>query len=586
MANLIRSGFLLLLLLSGCGWDGTPTRHNDFVPLTSIEISAVSSTIAAQTSITLTATGNRSGLFTEDVTDQVVWSSNLPLVASFPYLTSPNKNRVVGGLAPGGTAIITAKVGSVSADFTLKVSDATVTSMVITPADPSIPKGLSKQFSVSGTFSDATTQDLTFDAAWTSSVPVVASVSDAADSKGLARAITVGASTISATFDGATGSTVMTVTEPTVQAIALSVTNPSILTLSKIPFKATGTFTDGSTSDITPLVAWNSSNTAIATIAGDGIVTALTQGTTTISATLGSASQSTTLKATGGNLTGITVTPATFTLVKDTTGRISATGNFSNDSKRDITGAVTWTAANTALASVTPSGGNLALLNPLAVTVVPTTITATSGTQTGTATLTVIAPQLLSIAILTTSSELTAGPLTAGTSARFTVTATFSGGTTQDVTTLCTWTSNDTAVATVSTGGLAAGKVIGVAAGSTTISATYTNNGITVSAPVPAAVTVRSRSLQTLTISPDISSVTVGNQATFKALAAYGDGTVKDVTEDVPPQSWTIDNPNVAILADSVNQPGLVVAVDRGSATLTASFGGKTQSATITITGP
>lgn len=598
MVTLIRSGLLLLLLLSGCGWDGTPTRKNDFVPLTSIKISAelpaieVSRTIAAQTSTKLKVTGNRAGLITdEDVTDQVVWSSASPdspdsqPAASFPYATSPNKNRVKGGLA-GGKVIITAKVGGVSADYTLTVSNATVDSMVITPVDPSIPKGLSKQFSVRGTFSDATTQDLTFDAAWTSSAQEVATVSDADSSRGLVQALAVGTSTISATFAGASGSTVMTVTDPVLESIALSLTNPSILTLTKVPFKATGTNSDGSTSDITSQVVWSSSNIAIATIAGDGTVTALTQGATTISATLGVVSQSTTLKTTGGNLTGITVTPATFTLVKDTTGRISATGSFSNDSKRDITGAVTWTAANTALASVTPSGGNLALLNPLAVTVVPTTITATSGTQTGTATLTVIAPQLLSIAILTTSSELTAGPLTAGTSARFTVTATFSGGTTQDVTTLCTWTSNDTAVATVGTGGLAAGKVTGVAAGSTTISATYTNNGITVSAPVPAAVTVRSRSLQTLTISPDISSVTVGNQATFKALAAYGDGTVKDVTEDVPPQSWTLDNPNVAILADSVNQPGLVVVVDRGSANLTASFGGKTQTATITVTGP
>lgn len=575
MANLIRSGFLLLLL-SGCGWDGTPTRHNDFVPLTSIEISAVSSTIAAQTSITLTATGNRSGLFTEDVTDQVVWSSNLPLVASFPYLTSPNKNRVVGGLAPGGTAIITAKVGSVSADFTLKVSDATVTSMVITPADPSIPKGLSKQFSVSGTFSDATTQDLTFDAAWASSAPAVASVSDAADSKGFARAIDVGASTISATFDGASGSTVLTVTEPAVQSIALSVTNPSILTLSKIAFKATGAFTDGSTPDITSQVTWNSSNTAIATIAGDGTVTALTQGTTTISATLGSVSATTNLKATGGNLTGITVTPATVTLVKDISGLISAKGTFDNGITRDITGAVTWTAANTALASVTHSGGNLALLNPVAVTLVPTTITATSGTRTGTATLTVIAPQLSSIALSTTILDLTVG-----TSSPLAVTATFSDGTTQDVTSISTWQPGNPAIATVAAGGLGTERVTGIAAGTTTISATY--GGKTVL--TPATVTVRPRTLQSLTILPVTSTAAAGSQIPITATANYGDNTTVDLTRETA-TVWTIDNPNVAIQADSVNQPGLVVVVDRGSATLTASFGGKTQTATITITGP
>jgi len=584
MANLLRSGFLLLLLLSGCGWDGTPTRKNDFVPLTSIEISAVSSTIAAQTSIRLTATGNRSGLVTENVTDQAVWSSDSPTVAGF--VTATDRSRVTG-LKPG-TAILTATVGSVTSAFTLTVSAATATLMTITPHDPTTAKGLTTQFTATGTFSDSTTQDVTFDAAWASSAPDVATVSDAVGSKGFFRAIAAGTSTITATFpfNGSSGTSQVTVTEPVLQSISVSPGSPSILTLSAKSFTATGTYSDGTTLDITALVTWNSSNTAIATIAGDGTLTALTQGTTTIGATLGGISGTTNLKTTGGNLTGITVTPATAKLVKDTTGRISATGNFSNGSTRDITGAVTWTAANTALASVTSSGGYLALLNPLAVTVVPTTITATSGSLSANASLTVIAPQLQSIAIFTTSPELTAGPLTAGTSARFTVTATFSDGTKQDVTTLSTWTSNNTAIATVGTGELAAGKVTGIAAGSTTISATYTNNGITVSVPVPAAVTVRSRILQTLTISPNTSGVTVGNQATIKALAVYGDGTVKDVTEDILPQSWTIDNPNVAILVDSTNQPGQIVAVDSGSATLTASFGGKPQTATITVTGP
>jgi hypothetical protein len=572
MANLIRSGFLLLLLLSGCGWDGTPTRKNDFVPLTSIEISAVSSTIAAQTSITLTATGNRSGLFTEDVTGQVVWSSDSPTVAGF--VTASDRSRVTG-LKPG-TAILTATVGSVSSVFTLTVSNATVNSMVIAPADPLIPKGLSKQFFVSGTFSDATTQDLTFDAAWASSAPDVATVSDAVSSKGFARALAVGTSTISATFGGVSGSTVMTVIEPVLQTITLSLTNPSILTLSKIPFKATGTNTDGSTSDITSQVAWSSSNTSIATIVGDGTVTALTQGTTTIGATLGSVSQSTTLRTTGGNLTGITVIPATVTLVKDTTGRISATGNFSNGSTRDITGAVTWTAANTALASVTPSGGNLALLNPLAVTVVATTITATSGSLTANASLTVIAPQLSSIAFSTTTLDLTVG-----TSSSLAVIATFSDGTTQDVTSISTWTPGNPAIAAVAAGGLGTERVTGIAAGSTTISATY--GGKTVLSP--ATVTVRLRTLQSLTILPVTSTVAAGSQIPITATANYGDNTTVDLTKETA-TVWTIDNPNVAILPDSVNQPGLVVAVDSGSATLTASFGGKTQTATITVTGP
>jgi hypothetical protein len=77
--------------------------------------------------------------------------------------------------------------------------------------------------------------------------------------------------------------------------------------------------------------------------------------------------------------------------------------------------------------------------------------------------------------------------------------------------------------------------------------------------------------------------VAAGNQASYTALASYFDGTTKDVTQE---SVWALDSSNVAILADSVNQAGQVVAVDSGSATLTASFDGKTQTATILVTAP
>jgi len=576
MINLLWSGFFTVLLLSGCGWDGTPTRSNDFAPLTSIEIVAVSPTIAvshtiaAGTSTTLSVKGNFSGLFTRDITDQAVWSSDSPAVATV------SQDRVTGHVP--GTATLTATVGSVSAAFNLTVSPSAVTVLTITPAAPTIAKGLSTTFAVSGTFTDLTTQDLTYDTVWASSAPTVATVSNDAGSKGFAQGLAAGTSTITATFDGVSATALLTVTEPVLKSITISPANPSILTLSTGSFKATGTYSDGSTPDITSLVVWSSSNTGIATIIASGgtaTATTLTQGTATISATLGGISGTTGIKVTGGNLTGITVSPATVTLVKDTAGRITATGTFSNGSTREITRAVQWTVADASLARITTPGGNLAWLEPLAVTVVPVTITATSGSLSAKVALTVIAPQLMSIALSTTSLDLTAG-----TSAPLTVNATFSDGTIQDVTALSVWASNDSTKATVVAGGLGSERVTGVTAGSTTISATY--GGKTV--PTPAVVTVRTRTLQSLTISGS-SGVTAGNQVSFTATAYYGDGTIVDVTKDMS-TTWTIDKPYVAILTDSQNQPGQLLGVDSGSATLTASFGGKTQTATVTVTGP
>jgi hypothetical protein len=207
MINLVWSGLFTLLLLSGCGFDGTPTRTaTDFLPLTSIEITAVSPTIALGTSTALKVTGNFGGLSTPiDITDQAVWTSSSTAVADFITTAKPIR---VKGIAPG-TATLTATVKGVSGTFTLTVSNATVTSIAITPVDPSISQGLAIQFAASGTFSDSTTQDLTFDVAWSSTPGTFASVSNDSASKGLAKALAEGIETINATFGGVSGTTLL-----------------------------------------------------------------------------------------------------------------------------------------------------------------------------------------------------------------------------------------------------------------------------------------------------------------------------------------------------------------------------------------
>lgn len=573
MIKLFWSCFIIMLALSGCGWDGTPTRNNDFIPLTSIEITSVYQTIAAKTSTKLTVTGNFSGLFTRDITDQATWTTNDATVANFVNAGAPSR---VTGLIPDRSAVLTATVGGVSSTFNLTVSNATITTVTVTPAAPSISKGLSTQFTASGTFTDSTgsttTQDLTFDATWASTAPTVASVSDAVASKGLVQTLTEGTSTISATFDGVPGSTLLTVTAPALQSIAVSTTNSSVLSLSGATFKATGSYSDGSTADITALATWNSSNTAVATIATGGAAKTLAQGTTTISASLDGISGTSSLKVTGGNLTGIAISPTNFTLAQNTSDRLTATGSFSNGTSRDITGAVEWSTASATIATVAAPGGNLAWVKALAVTpaATPTTISAKSGTLTATTNLTVTAPTLGSITISPATMDLTVG-----TSKYFKLTANFTGGTTQDVTTDSGWSSSVTTIATAGDSGIAKGRINGVSAGSTTISATY--GGLTVTAPV----TVTTRTLQTLALNATGTyPVTAGNQVTFTATANYGDSTSQDVTEDTV---WSIDKPGVAILADSQNLPGQAVGVDSGSAILTATFGGKTQTVTINV---
>jgi hypothetical protein len=339
-----------------------------------------------------------------------------------------------------------------------------------------------------------------------------------------------------------------------------------------VSFKATGNYSDGTTADISTQVAWSSSRPDFASISSGGAAKAILQGTSSISATLSGVVGTSNLKVTGGNLTGITISPAYSRLVKDTSGRLTATGTFSNGSSRDITSLVDWSVANTSIATVSTPGGNLVWLNALALTPVltPTVISAKSGTLTATTNLAISAPLLQYIVISPTTQDMTAG-----TSIRLTVAATYNDGTTQDVTAISNWISSTETTATVGNIGLDKGRVSGVAGmnGSSTISASY--GGITVRAPV----NVKTRTIQDLILSGS-TSVSAGNQVKYSAIVNYSDGTTKDVIEDT---SWTIGTSNVAILADNQNQPGQVVAVDSGSGTLTASFGGKTKIMTVSV---
>jgi hypothetical protein len=576
MIKLFRSGLLVVLLLSGCGWNGTPTRGPEgILPLTSIEIVAEYTTIAKDTSTRLKAYGYYSGVRRE-ITDQVAWSSGSPAVADF---TTGIPSRVKG-LAPG-TSLLTATLDSVSANLPLTVSNATIQTMTITPAAPSaLPKGRTTQFAVSGTFSDLTTQDLTFDAAWSSNDTAVVTVSDDPSSKGLAKAVAAtGSAMISATFpsaggaDSVSGTVTLTVTDPVVDSIAVTPANPSVLSLSTTTFKATGTYSDGTTGDLTASATWSSSLPAIATVGAGGGATTISQGSTLIRASQDGASGATSLKVTGGNLTGIAIAPADIRLVTGTSVRMTATGTFSNGATRDITGAVGWSVADSTIANVLPAGGNLAWLNALTVTPLlnPTTVSATYNTLVTTTRLTVDAPTLQSITISPASLDLTTG-----TSGRFTVTGNFSGGRNQDVTYNTTWTSDSSGIAAVGTTGTNKGRVNGVSSGSTSINAVY--GGLTVAAPV----TVTARTIDTLTISGDTLLKPAGKQVNFTATALYIGGTRTDVTEDAV---WSLptDKPYVAILADSAIQPGQVIGVDTGSSALTAIFNGKTVSATVTV---
>jgi len=111
--------------------------------------------------------------------------------------------------------------GGMSGTVTVS-SAATLKTIAVTPANPTLAKGLTEKFIATGTFSDKSTKDLTNQVTWASASTSVATISNTAGSQGVATAAGTGTATITAKLGSVTGSTVLTVTPAALVSIAVT----------------------------------------------------------------------------------------------------------------------------------------------------------------------------------------------------------------------------------------------------------------------------------------------------------------------------------------------------------------------------
>lgn len=170
--------------------------------------------------------------------------------------------------------------------------DATLTSIAVAPNSATISVGATQQLTATGTFDDSSTEDKTNSVTWSSSDSTIATVSTA----GLVTGVKAGSATITATSGNFTSTSTITVTATALASIAISPTSATLNSGGTQQFTATGTFGDGSTSDLTSQVTWASSNTAALAISTSGLATAQTVAaavTVNVTATSGSITSNT-----------------------------------------------------------------------------------------------------------------------------------------------------------------------------------------------------------------------------------------------------------------------------------------------------
>ena len=306
-------------------------------------------------------------------------------------------------------------------------------SISVTPATPTLPKGTAQSFVATGPFSGGSPQTLS-SVIWTTSNSTVAAITDDSSNPGTVYAAATGSATISACAGSLCGSTSATIAPPALVSIAVSPLSPSIPAGTGQQYTANGTYTDGSTQNVTSSATWSSSATAVATINTAGLAASFIQGGTTITATLGAVQGAATLTVTAPVLTSIAVTPASPSIALGLTRQFTATGTYSDE-----------TAKLDELCELEfyhrgcqhQQRGSCEQREKEG----STTIAASAGAVQGTAALSITAPVLVSIAITPANPSV---PL--GLQQQFAATGTYTDGSTRNLTAPATWSSSPSGV--------------------------------------------------------------------------------------------------------------------------------------------
>ena len=286
-------------------------------------------------------------------------------------------------------------------------------------------------------------------------------------------------------------------------------------------------------------------------------------------------------------LSSIDIKPASSpNLGVGSTENITATGHYADGTTLNLTPEVNWSSDNTGIASIDSTG--LAIGEAIGIAKITAAIEG------------ITSPSLSLTVIPVSSIAITPNPpakLNVGATQQFKATATYSDGSTADISSKVTWSSDTAAKATIDSTGLATGVAVGnanitanyfgitslpisltVVAVATTTSTTPTTTAASTSITTPA--TTVAATLSSIAVTPTSpASLTVGSTRRFTAIGTYSDGSTADITLRA---TWISDTPSVTI-----DSTGLARAVAIGNARITAALSGVTSPAvSLTLVAP
>ena len=514
------------------------------------------------TTLQLSALGLYSDGHNQDLTQQVSWNS------TDSGILGVDESGLIQPLSIGSTTV-TATLAGISSNRTVNISDALLTSIELSAVSNNLPLGNSQPLLALGHYSDGSLQNITEQVTWQSTPVDRLAISNAAGSRGLATAVTTGSVTVTATLGAITGTLALSNSAATLSSIDVSPLSARLAIGTQENFVATGRYSDGSIQDISEHVSWTTTDASIAATSNvanaQGQTLALTQGSTTVSATLNGVSGDATLAVTAAQLLSINVVPSGLTLPVGLRQTLHAEGNFSDGSIQILDDTVRWESDTPSTAAV--NNGEINPLQPGS-----TRISASLDGISGNTTVTVNNATLSSLQINPSSQSLAVD-----TETQLQAIALYSDGSQWDATTQVIWNSADSNRLRVDNSPDRHGHLTALLSGDIIVSVSL--GGVSANT----TISISNAALTGFRIVASKTNLDSAESLRLTAIGDFSDGSSQDLTAKVV---WRSDTPGLASVSNNAGDRGQVVAGVNvsGVAVITASYGDFSPSPTLALT--
>ena len=327
--------------------DGSNVTANCKVNVIATEVTSI--TISANGSTTLKASENVQLIATilpETATDKSVrWS------ASAPGIANVNENGLVTAYAVGESLITATASSGLTAELTITVIPTPVSNITLNCTSLTMRVGNERRLTATIQPETATDKSVT----WASSNPEIATV----DGEGNVIALLEGQTSITCTAkdgSGISASCIVNVVDTDVETVIITAEGSTTIKVSETVQLTATVMPETSTNKS---ISWSSGNEKVATVDAEGLVTAMSEGVTVITATTSNGlSDSITITVVETQVTSITLNETSIILQANDTYNLIPTINPQTATNKEVI----WTSGNADIATVNQDGTVTAIM--------------------------------------------------------------------------------------------------------------------------------------------------------------------------------------------------------------------------------